>query len=65
MEPDQPCLHPASEGRLESGMVFNIEPAVYLDAVGGLRHCDMVALNGPRAELLTSFQGEIEELFHA
>ena len=57
-----PRLHPASPDRLETGMVFNVEPAVYLENYGGLRHCDMVAVRENGAELLTPFQCRIEEL---
>jgi len=49
----KPRIHPLSHDRLEPGMVFNIEPAAYLEGMGGLRHCDMVAVTGSGAELLT------------
>ena len=39
-------------------MVFNVEPAVYIDGYGGLRHCDMVALTAGGAEVLTPFQAD-------
>jgi len=57
-----PRLHPQSTDVLNAGMVFNVEPAIYLDGYGGIRHCDMVALtiNGP--ELLTPFQCPADEL---
>jgi Xaa-Pro aminopeptidase len=51
-----PRLHPKSADVLEAGMVFNVEPAVYLDGYGGLRHCDVVALTMNGAEVLTPFQ---------
>lgn len=50
-----PCLHPASNDVLESGMVFNIEPGIYIDGSAGLRHCDMVAVTADGCELLTPF----------
>ena len=25
-------------------MVFNVEPAIYFEGYGGIRHCDMVAV---------------------
>ncbi len=52
-----PRLHPKSDDVLQPGMVFNVEPAVYIDGYGGLRHCDMVALTASGAEVLTPFQG--------
>jgi len=57
-----PRIHPLSEEILEVGMVFNIEPAVYIPGVGGMRHCNMVAVTEDGAELLTAFQGETEDL---
>ena len=59
----RPRLHQASEDVLEVGMVFNIEPAIYVDGYGGLRHCDMVALTEKGAEILTPFQSAVEQLF--
>jgi Xaa-Pro aminopeptidase len=41
---------------LETGMVFNVEPAIYLEGYGGIRHCDMVALTSHGVEELTPFQ---------
>jgi Xaa-Pro dipeptidase len=51
-----PRLHPASADILEPGMVFNMEPAVYFENYGGIRHCDMVAVTSGGYELLTPFQ---------
>jgi Xaa-Pro aminopeptidase len=36
-------------------MTFNIEPAIYLEDVGGMRHCDVVASTHNGVELLTDF----------
>jgi Xaa-Pro aminopeptidase len=47
---------------LEPGMIFNIEPAIYLDNFGGIRHCDMVLLTDNGPELLTPFQSTLESL---
>lgn len=51
----RPRIHPLSQDLLESSMVFNIEPAVYIDGLSGMRHCDMVAVTPGGAELLTRF----------
>ncbi len=51
-----PRLHPQSPDILETGMVFNVEPAVYLEGYGGIRHCNMVALTANGVEQLTPFQ---------
>jgi Xaa-Pro dipeptidase len=58
----KPRLHPKSDEVLEIGMVFNVEPAIYIDGYGGLRHCDMVAVTEAGAELLTPFQCGIDDL---
>jgi Xaa-Pro dipeptidase len=57
-----PRLHPASPDILVEGMVFNVEPAVYIKSYGGVRHCDMVAVTEDGAEVLTPFQSSIGEL---
>lgn len=41
---DSPVLHPASKETLRSGMVHNMEPAVYLDGKGGMRLNDNVTV---------------------
>jgi Xaa-Pro aminopeptidase len=50
---DRPRLHPASPDVLESGMVFNVEPAIYLPDRFGVRHCDMARVTDSGAEVLT------------
>jgi Xaa-Pro aminopeptidase len=49
-----PVLHPASNAILKSGMVHNMEPAVYLDGKGGLRLNDNVAVHQDGYEVLSS-----------
>ena len=58
----RPRIHPKSEDVLDVGMVFNVEPAIYLDGDCGLRHCDVVAVSEGGVEVLTPFQTRIEEL---
>lgn len=50
-----PRLHPKSPDVLEAGMTFNIEPAIYIEGKGGMRHCDVVACTQNGAEALTGF----------
>ncbi len=50
-----PRIHPRSPDVLMAGMTFNIEPAIYIDGVGGMRHCDVVACTESGAEVLTDF----------
>jgi Xaa-Pro aminopeptidase len=58
----QPRLHPKSDDVLRPGMVCNVEPALYLDGYGGLRHCDVVLVTPSGPEVLTPFQASLEEL---
>lgn len=57
-----PRLHPKSRDVLATGMVFNIEPAIYVAGFGGIRHCDMVVVTEAGADVLTPFQSLVEEL---
>ncbi len=57
-----PRIHPLSDEILEPGMVFNIEPAVYIPGMGGMRQCNMVAVTDDGAELLTGFQNDTSDL---
>ena len=59
---ESPRLSPKSKDILKEGMVFSIEPGIYLPNSGGVRIEDLVALgkNGPR--LLTHSPKEIIEL---
>ena len=50
-----PRVHPQSSDILEAGMTFNIEPAIYREGVGGMRHCDVVVCTHDGAEVLTDF----------
>jgi Xaa-Pro dipeptidase len=58
----RPRLHPASDDILQTGMVFNVEPAIYTEGFGGLRHCDMAVVTETGAEFLTPFQGDLNAL---
>jgi Xaa-Pro aminopeptidase len=57
-----PCLHPASRDVLKPGMVFNVEPAIYFEGYGGIRHCDVIRVTDSGAEVLTPFHSRIEDL---
>ncbi len=57
-----PRLHPASEDRLQTGMVFNVEPAAYVKGYGGVRHCDMVAVTSTGSEVLTPWHCVFQDL---
>jgi Xaa-Pro aminopeptidase len=50
-----PRIHSLSPDVLEAGMTFNVEPAAYFDDYGGMRHCDLVAVNADGVDTLTKF----------
>jgi len=50
-----PRLHPKSSDILAVGMTFNIEPAIYLEGIGGMRHCDVIACGSNGAHILSCF----------
>ncbi len=49
-----PVLHPASQDVLRSGMVHNMEPAVYLEGQGGIRLNDLVVVRQDGNEVISS-----------
>jgi len=58
----RPRLHPQSPDVLETGMVFNVEPAIYVPGSGGMRHCDVVTVTPTGAEVMTRFHDHLEDL---
>lgn len=58
----RPRLHPRSQEILEPGMVFNVEPAVYIEGFGGIRHCDVVTVTQSGVEVLTPFHATLDDL---
>ena len=50
---ENPRLGPNSKEVLEDGMVFTIEPGIYLSGWGGVRIEDMVVLENGKARILT------------
>lgn len=47
---------------VEEGMVFTIEPGVYVEGVGGFRHSDTVVVTADGIEILTDYPRDIESL---
>jgi Xaa-Pro aminopeptidase len=50
---ENPGVGATSSGRLEDGMVFTIEPGIYLSGWGGVRIEDVVVLENGRARVLS------------
>ncbi|MFH1107282.1 MAG: Xaa-Pro peptidase family protein [Candidatus Micrarchaeota archaeon] len=48
--------------RLEKGMVFTVEPGIYVRGTGGIRIEDDIVIGGPKPRILTRFPREIIEI---
>jgi len=59
---ERPRLGRTSEDVLEDGMVFSIEPGVYLPAWGGIRIEDLVTLQGGKLVVLTRAPKQLEAM---
>lgn len=55
-------LSPAVDVTLEEGMVFTVEPGLYIPGFGGVRIEDDVVVTGDGVEILTPFPKELREL---
>ncbi len=58
---EAPALAPTSKDILEEGMVFTVEPGIYLPGKGGVRIEDMVYLGSGGVEVLTSLPKGVDE----
>jgi Xaa-Pro aminopeptidase len=47
---------------MEPGMVFTVEPGLYLPGLGGFRHSDMVVITDDGAELMTYYPRDLKSL---
>ena len=50
------------EAVLEPGMVFTVEPGVYLKDVGGFRHSDTVVITKDGNRVMTDYPRELDDL---
>jgi Xaa-Pro aminopeptidase len=59
---EKPRIHPHSPDVLEPGMVFNVEPGIYIAGYGGLRDCNMVAVTDTGYDLLSPFHLTVSDM---
>jgi Xaa-Pro aminopeptidase len=55
-----PTLGPSSSDSLADGMVFTIEPGIYLAGKGGVRIEDMVVLENGKARVLSKAKNSFQ-----
>lgn len=58
---EEPRISPRATGVVEEGMVFTVEPGIYIPEWGGVRLEDLVLVTSRGCEKLTSLPKEIEE----
>lgn len=61
---EAPSLSPLSKDRIAEGMVFTIEPGVYVPGWGGVRIEDMIRVTSSGAKVLTTLPRDIDGLKH-
>jgi Xaa-Pro dipeptidase len=59
---EAPFLDRGDEAVLEAGMVFTVEPGVYVQDVGGFRHSDTVLITDSGCRVMTDYPRELKDL---
>jgi len=59
---EAPIVRSPNKELLEPGMVFTVEPGIYIPGVGGVRIEDLVAVGEAGVEVLTSFPKKLDEM---
>jgi Xaa-Pro aminopeptidase len=59
---EAPFLDVGDDRAIEPGMVFSVEPGVYVPGLGGYRHSDTVAVTDSGIELMTRYPRSLDEL---
>lgn len=54
-----PLLHPQANERLEPGMVFSVEPGIYIPNWGGVRIEDIVVVTETGAKVISTFSRQL------
>jgi Xaa-Pro aminopeptidase len=59
---EAPFLDRGDEAVLEPGMVFTVEPGVYVKDLGGFRHSDTVVITETGCRVMTDYPRELADL---
>jgi Xaa-Pro aminopeptidase len=57
-----PYLDVGDQTEIREGMVFSLEPGIYVPGLGGFRHSDTVLVTGAGAEDLTDYPRTLDAL---
>lgn len=57
-----PFLDKGDHTALEQGMVFTVEPGLYIPELGGFRHSDTVAITADGIEIMTYYPRDLDSL---
>ena len=57
-----PFLDIGDDTEIKAGMVFTVEPGLYMPELGGFRHSDTVLVTDDGAEMLTYYPRDLESL---
>ena len=58
---EEPSLRFDSDLVLQEGMVFSLEPAIFVPGIVGFRHSDTIVLTKCGSKLLTEYPRELED----
>jgi Xaa-Pro aminopeptidase len=59
---EAPFLDRGEDAILEAGMVFTVEPGVYVPELGGFRHSDTVCITGTGRRFMTKYPRDLASL---
>ena len=59
---EKPVISPSSDALVAEGMVFTIEPGIYIPGLGGVRIEDTIVVTADGCRLLTRFPKELQRL---
>lgn len=59
---EKPFLDVGDETVIQPGMLFTVEPGLYLEGLGGFRHSDTVVVTETGVEMLTYYPRDLESL---
>lgn len=62
---EEPTISPRGRGVVEEGMVFTVEPGIYIPGWGGVRLEDMVLVTARGCEVLTVLSKDLKENIYA